>query len=229
MWVMNVLAMPLNLGRSAFSPATTLPSVGFIITFMHLCCLVASVQLNRVGAGDQSAKDSDRTCSKMLLIKAITCLQVGPMSLDWPVDLSAGSDFSALPPEVPSGEQQRVAFPASKRSCKRQDALHAQPRILQRTTGWDRCGPFFSEGLRCSTRNTWGLVGSVFTRHEWRVLTQLSQKNFSTTTFVFRKCMVRTIFQAIQVLAPRFRFFGTFIPDNENAGGSAISFHRDLP
>ena len=34
--------------------------------------------------------------------------------------------------------------------------------------------------------------------------------------------------QAIQVLAPRFRFFGTFVPDNENAGGSAICIHRDL-
>ena len=34
--------------------------------------------------------------------------------------------------------------------------------------------------------------------------------------------------QAIQVLAPRFRFFGTFIPGNENAGGSAICIHRDL-
>ena len=34
--------------------------------------------------------------------------------------------------------------------------------------------------------------------------------------------------QAIQVLAPRFKFFGTFIPDNENAGGSAICIHRDL-
>ena len=34
--------------------------------------------------------------------------------------------------------------------------------------------------------------------------------------------------QAIQVLAPRFLFCGTFIPDNENAGGSAICIHRDL-
>ena len=34
--------------------------------------------------------------------------------------------------------------------------------------------------------------------------------------------------QAIQVLAPRFRLFGTFLPDNENAGGSAICIHRDL-
>ena len=34
--------------------------------------------------------------------------------------------------------------------------------------------------------------------------------------------------QAIQVLAPQFRLFGAFLPDNENAGGSAICIHRDL-
>ena len=34
--------------------------------------------------------------------------------------------------------------------------------------------------------------------------------------------------KAIQVLAPRFRFFGTFILENENAGGSAICIHRDI-
>ena len=34
--------------------------------------------------------------------------------------------------------------------------------------------------------------------------------------------------QAIQVLSPRFRLFGTFLPDNENAGGSAICIQRDL-
>ena len=34
----------------------------------------------------QSAKDTDMTCPKWLLIKATTRLQVGPMSLDWLVD-----------------------------------------------------------------------------------------------------------------------------------------------
>ena len=34
--------------------------------------------------------------------------------------------------------------------------------------------------------------------------------------------------QAIQVLAPRFRLFGTSLPDDENAGGSAICIHKDL-
>ena len=31
--------------------------------------------------------------------------------------------------------------------------------------------------------------------------------------------------QALQVLHPQFRMFGTFIPDNVNAGGSAILIH----
>ena len=30
------------------------------------------------------------------------------------------------------------------------------------------------------------------------------------------------------MLAPRFPFFGTFIPGNENAGGSAICLHKDI-
>ena len=34
--------------------------------------------------------------------------------------------------------------------------------------------------------------------------------------------------QAVQVLAPRFRLYGTFIPGNANAGGSAICIHKDL-
>ena len=34
--------------------------------------------------------------------------------------------------------------------------------------------------------------------------------------------------QAIQVLAPRFRFFLVRFPGNENAGGSAICIHRDF-
>ena len=54
------------------------------------------------------------------------------MSLDWPVDPVARSD---LPPEVPSGERQLGAFPASTRSRWRQDALQAQPQILQGAKG----------------------------------------------------------------------------------------------
>ena len=104
------------------------------------------------------------------LFHIATCLQVGTMSLDWLVDPFASSEFSrsSLPPEVPSGEQQRGAFPASERSRWRQDALQAPPQILQQTKGWNGCGPFLSEGMRCITWNTRGLVGSVFSRQRNR-------------------------------------------------------------
>ena len=55
-----------------------------------------------------------------------------------------------------------------ERAAGRQDALQTQPQMLQRTTGWDGCGSFLSEGLRCITWNTRGLVGSVFSRQRNR-------------------------------------------------------------
>ena len=42
----------------------------------------------------QPAKDIDLTCFKTFPIKATTCLQVRPMSLDWPVDPIARFDQS---------------------------------------------------------------------------------------------------------------------------------------
>ena len=42
----------------------------------------------------QPAKDIDLTCFKTFPIKAATCLQVGAMSLDWPVDPCARFDHS---------------------------------------------------------------------------------------------------------------------------------------
>ena len=148
----------------------------------------------------QSAKDIDRTCSKMFPIKATTCLQAGPMSLVWPVDPIARFDFSrsSLSLEVPNDDQQRGGLPASTRSRWRQDALQAPPQILQRTTGWD--------GLKYLKR--------LIDANNILCLQEVHGKD--------------EYLQAIQVLAPRFWFFDIFIPDNENAGGSAICIHRDL-
>ena len=79
----------------------------------------------------QSVKDIDLICFKTFPIKAVSCLQVGPMSLDWLVDPFARFDHSRLSLflEVPSGEQQQGAFPASTRCHWRHDALQAQPQI----------------------------------------------------------------------------------------------------
>ena len=66
----------------------------------------------------QSAKDIDLTCFKTFPIKAATCLRIGPMTLDWPVDPFTRFDHfrSSLSPEVPSDDHQRDALPASTRS-----------------------------------------------------------------------------------------------------------------
>ena len=80
----------------------------------------------------QPAKDIDLTCFKTFPIKATTCSQVGPMSLDWPVDPIARFDQSrpSSSPEDPNDEQQRGALPTSARSRWRQGALQP-PQMLQ--------------------------------------------------------------------------------------------------
>ena len=62
------------------------------------------------------------------------------------------------------------------------------------------------------------------------IQTQISQKKLLDNNNI---CLLEIhgkdeFHQAIQVLAPRFRLFGSFLRDNENAGGSAICIHRDL-
>ena len=58
----------------------------------------------------QPAKDLDLTCSTMFLFRDATCLQVGPLSLDWPVNPFGRSDpsRSSLPPD---GSQRRTTTP----------------------------------------------------------------------------------------------------------------------
>ena len=123
-----------------------------------------------------------------------------------------------------------MALPAPERSRWRQGTLQIQPQILQRATGWDGCGPFLSEGLRCIAWNTGGLVGSVFSRQKHREskLIYLKKVLDHNNNICLQEVHGKDEFlQAIQVLAPQFRLFGTFLPDNENAGGSAICIHTE--
>ena len=181
----------------------------------------------------QSAKNIDLTCFKTLPIKAATCLPVGPMSLEWPVDPVARFDLSrpSLFLEVPRDEQQRGDLPASTRSRWRQNALQAPPQVLQRIAGWDGCGPFLTGGLQCNTWNTSGLMGSVFSKQKNRDFKlKYLKKLFINNNIV---CLQEVhgkdeYLQAIQVLAPRFWFLGAFFPGNENARGSAICSHKDI-
>ena len=121
-------------------------------------------------------------------------------------------------------------LPASTYSRWRPDALQP-PQVQHDTAGRDTCGHFPDGGLRCITWNTWGLVGSVFSLQKNREpklkysRKLLDNNNITCLQEVHGK---DEFLQAIQKLAPRFKFFGTFIPGNENAGGSAICIHNDL-
>ena len=46
----------------------------------------------------QQTKDIDLTCYKTLQTKSVTCLQVRPMSIEWPVALFEESDLPSIPP-----------------------------------------------------------------------------------------------------------------------------------
>ena len=144
---------------------------------------------------NQPVKDIDLTCFKTFPIKATTCLQVVPMSLDWPLDPIARFDQSrpSSSPEDSIDEQQRGDLPASARSRWKQDALQP-PQILQDIAGRDTCGPFPDGGLRCITWNTRGLVGSVFSsRRTENSNSNISRSSLTTTTsYVFRRCMEKT-------------------------------------
>ena len=127
----------------------------------------------------QSAKDLDLTCFTSFPFNAVTCLPVGSMSLDWPIDPFARSDFSrsSLPPEVPSGEQQLGAFPASTRSRWRQDALQAPPQIFTAyyRVGWMWPLPFRRHAMYYLEHQ--GPCWICFLQaKEQRVQTQISQK-----------------------------------------------------
>ena len=142
------------------------------------------------------------------------------------MDPIAGSDLSRpySSQHDPNGTNQAGARSAASHIRWRRDALH--PRQVQHgVTGRDTCGRFPVGGQRCTTWNTRGLVGSVLS----------SQKNRELKHNYFKKlldcnnilCLQEVhgkdeILQALQVLAPNFRLFGTFFPGNENAGGSAI-------
>ena len=79
---------------------------------------------------NKPAKDIDLTCFKTFPNRSTTCLQVGPMSLDWPLDPIARFDQSSpsSSPEDLNDEQQGGALPASSRSRWRRDALQPPRR-----------------------------------------------------------------------------------------------------
>ena len=140
------------------------------------------------------------------------------------------SSYPGVGSAISTGEHPGDALPASPHLRSRRDALQP-PQVQQDAAGRDTCGRFPDGGLRCVTWNTGSLVGSVLSSQRNRELKLnyfgrlIENNNVICLQEVHGK---NEFLQAIQVWAPRFRLFGTFIPGNENAGGSAICIHRDL-
>ena len=179
----------------------------------------------------QQTDDIDVTCYKTLPTKSVTCSQVGPMSLEWPVALPAGPDQSCLPSshEDPNDEHPEGALPSLPHLRWRRDARQP-PQSPRGSLDRNTC-VHIPAGLRCVTWHTRGLVGSLTS----------SQLSSEQTHNYFRRriennniiCLQEVhgkdeLLQAIQMLAPRFRLCGTFVPGNANAGGSVICIHKDL-
>ena len=136
------------------------------------------------------------------------------MSLEWPIAPPAESKSSLSPShEDPNDGHPEDTLPALPNSRWRRDALQP-PQVQQGTAGRDTCGHFPDGGLRCVTWNTRGLVGSVLSSQRNRELKlnyfgKLIEKN---NVICLQEVHGKNEFlQAIQVWAPRFRLFGTFI------------------
>ena len=157
----------------------------------------------------QSAKHIDLTCFKTFPIKATICLQVGPMSLHWPVDPSARFDDSrsSLFPEVPSDKQQRAALPVSTSSRRRQNTIQAPPLVLQRSTGLDGYGPFRRSEVYYLEHQGSHWIFSLQAK-EQRIKLKYLKKFFETNILCLQEVDEKDEYlQAVQVLAPRLSFF----------------------
>ena len=110
----------------------------------------------------------------------------------------------------------------------RRDALQL-PEVLQPC--WERvtCAQKPERG-RCATWNTRGLLGSTASSQTfWEQKHHLKRLAEKSDVVCLQETHGKDEFlQAQTVLHSQFRMFGTFIPDNVNAGGSAILIHEGL-
>ena len=121
----------------------------------------------------------------------MTCSQVGPMSLGWPLAPSGGLVQSSLSlsHEDANGEHLENAHLAPPHLRWRRDAL--QPPGVQRTrSSRNRFVHFLDGALRCVTWNTRGLIGppasSQLSSEKKHIHLTLNLPR-TTTSYVFKK------------------------------------------
>ena len=179
----------------------------------------------------QSILTQTQHSSELAPFGSTTCSHVGPVSLGWPLAPLGGSSPSghSLSQEGANRDRSGNAPLNPPHLRWRRDAL--QPPEVQRDhLARNTCAHIRDGGLRCISWNTRGLLGSPASSQHSRerkhaYLTRLARYNDI--------CLQEThgkdeFLQAVQVLVPQFRLFGTLIPNNESAGGSAIFIHENL-
>ena len=146
-----------------------------------------------------SAKDVDLTCSITFLFNDATCLPVGPMSLDWPVNPFGRSDSSgpSFPPDASSDGLRRVALRASERSRWKDRVFfkhnHRYYNVLQ---GGMDVGPSFLKACDLLLGTPGALLDLFSLGKGPRSSNSTISKNFwiTTTSFVSKKYMEKTSF-----------------------------------
>ena len=112
----------------------------------------------------------------------------------------------------------------------RRDSLHP-PEVQRHRLDRNTCAHIPDGGVRCVTWNTRGLIGSPTSSQLSREQKHISFTRLAENNDVI--CLQEVhgkdeFFQAVQILVPQFRLFGTLKPNNLNAGGSAICIHKKL-
>ena len=165
----------------------------------------------------QHLDELDMVCCRISLFSS----QVGPTSFEWPVAPAGGFYQSSLSPsrEDLNDEHLENARLAPPQLLWKRDAL--EPQEIQQARLNKRTCVHIPDGLRCVTWNLRKLMDLLFPlerRHSY--FTRLAKNsNIICIQEIHGK---REFLQAIQVLAPHFRLFGTFIAKNLNASGSGF-------
>ena len=180
----------------------------------------------------QHSSESDMVCYRIFHVDSLTCSEVGPMSLEWPLAPRGGlvQSHHSMPQEDANGERPENAHFALPHLRWRRDALQP-PEVQRDRLNRDTCAHIPDGGLRCVNWKTRGLIGSPaspqLSREKKHIyLTRLAKNNDALCLQEIRG--KDEFLQAIQVLVPQFRLFGTSIPNNISAGGSAICIHKSL-
>ena len=153
----------------------------------------------------QQPNELDVASYRISLFGSITCSQVGPVLLEWPVALTGGLDKSSpsLLQEDVTGEHRENAHPAPPHLRWRRDSLQL-PKVQRTRSSRNTC-VHIPDGLRCVTWITRGLIGSPpppqFSR-EKSTTTSLHLPR-TTTSSVCTKFMRRRSFYRLFRFWPR--------------------------